>query len=177
MLHALYHFFIGDIPWWLYVAAALAAGVAIIIEVPGRLGVALGVAATVSLSAVGFTAKGYEEGMAYENAQWEAKAAAERKRLADAMDRAQRAEDARDKATTDFNTLLQKEADNAAKAIDANGNPADCVLPGGLTQQLYDLGRDQRGSGNGAASGAKRPGGIPLLLHKLGGPAKAWPKR
>ncbi len=149
--HFIQHFTLGDIPWWFYVAASFAAATAIIIYVPGRLGLCLALLAALALGDIGFEAKGYQEGYAEAtariNAEWAARAKKEQDRLAEQFKLLLSTETARADAAEQDNKNLQGRVNDAEHSVplDANGNPV-VTVPAGIASRLYDIAGGRQGS-------------------------------
>lgn len=151
MAHAIEWLALGVIPWWFYIAASFAVAIGIVIEIPNRMGLILGVLAALVLGDIGWSSKGYHLGAAATEAKWRGWAEEESQRLAKAM-QAQRDLEAKraDDAETQ-NKKLQEEVLNAQALLPPLDGPASggIIIPPDIARSLRDIG------------GGRPPGGRP----------------
>lgn len=164
--HLLSAFFLGVIPWWFYVVASFSAAIIIIIELPNRLGLVLGLLAALILGDIGFTSKGYHLGYAASDAKWEAGRVAERKRLEDGFAIQLAAEHQRAEEALDEMENTRRERQNAIDS--APPHPGDpIVIPAVIATKLWLIGRPPL-STNHPAGHPSGPSKVPpvLLRHR-----------
>lgn len=156
------HFFFALIPWWLYVVIGVAAALVVIMEVPTRLGLALGLSLAVAFCSLGFFTKGYHSGSAEEDIWWAAQAKTEHERLEAGFQAQLQAETLRADAALQENTVLRQEKQDAIdSAPSAPGDPI--VIPALMAAKLYLIGHPPE------AAGSKKPGatGHPVSPPKI----------
>ncbi len=129
----------GFVPWWLYIMACVPAVVAIMLYVPGKLGILLSVTAVLILGGTGFAALGYTWGEGHERAKWEAQVAAEKERLRQAFDKGRAAEQTRQWQAQQEQEQLQKATDDISQEADKVPGATDVVVPEPIARRLYDL--------------------------------------
>jgi hypothetical protein len=169
---------LGALPWWTWiVVAVVAAIVTLLLLQPPPLGQLVAVCIVVAGTAVGFKSWGYQQGEAFVTAEWEAKAEAERKRLAAEFNRALGEEKLRSAAAEGRNAKLEKDMEDVIQAsLTTATTPATsdvylrCGVPPSIAGGLYDLGR---GRANGKAKHPTRPTGLQRLLRRGGPPASS----
>lgn len=135
MLDTLQWFLYGFIPWEVWLGIAGAAAVATVIYVPNPFrGYVLGAIVAATLFNVGMS-----RGASVERAMWEAKVAAEQRRLQEGFDRALTHEVLRRSVAEATLKDLQKEVDEINDEADRDTSGA-VVVPEPLARRLYDLG-------------------------------------
>lgn len=121
------------VPWWVYVVLGTAGCIALIVLVPNRLGIVLGVLVLTLGGDIGFYSLGNDNGIHLERQTWQRLMAAEVERLQEESETALAEEKLRTAAAEGASQELRGKVDELAGKIPTGG---DIVVPESVARQL-----------------------------------------